>query len=132
MMIRKAILFAAASIVGAVTALPASASDPLEEIYILRSIREQHAPTVGWCAASRTGFEPFPADAERFFSFWSVRSRPEDGRVIDAGLARVADLRACFGPTNEPARQNFYAEIRLGAISFRGNGECLEIGRAHV
>ncbi|WP_428659036.1 hypothetical protein [Reyranella sp.] len=114
--------------VGAVMALPASASDPaLEEIYVLRSIREPQAPTAGWCASSRTGFDPFPSDAERFFSFWSVRSRPEDGRVVDAKAARVAELRACFGPTGEPARQNFHAEVRLGAISFRGSGECLAL-----
>ena len=127
-MIRKAILLAAFSVVGAVVAPPASASDPaLEDIYVLRSIREQRAPTDDWCASSRTGFIPFPADAERFFSFWSVRSRPEDGRVADAGQARVAELRACFGPTDERARQNFHAEVRLGAMSFRGNGECLAL-----
>ena len=40
---------------------------------------------------------------------------------------RVAELRACFGPTDERARQNFYAEVKLGAISFRGNGECLAV-----
>lgn len=129
-MMRKAILFAAVSIAGAVAALPASASD-LEEIYVLRSIREPRAATAGpdadRCAASRTGFEPFPADAERFFSFWSVRTRPEDGRVVDAGAARVADLRGCFGPTDDRARQNFYAEVRLGAISFQGRGECLAL-----
>lgn len=126
-------LVAAVSIVCAVMALSAcaaparSASAPdsaLEDIYVLRSIREQQGPTTNWCAPSRTGFEPSPTDAERFFSFWSVRSRPEDGRVVDAKHARVAELHACFGPTNERARQNFYAEVQLGAISFCGNGEC--------
>jgi hypothetical protein len=38
-----------------------------------------------------------------------------------------AELHGCFGPTNERARQNFYAEVQLGAISFRGNGECLAL-----
>ena len=101
-----------------------SAAAP-EEIYILRSIREFRAPTTGWCSSAKAGFESFATDAERFFSFWSVRSRPEDGRVIEAKQARVAELRACFGPTSEPARQHFYAEITLSSISFRGNGECL-------
>jgi hypothetical protein len=97
----------------------------LEEIYVLRSIRERHESAEGWCAPGRTGFEPFPKDAERFYSFWSVRSRPEDGRVVGTKEARVAELRGCFGATSEPPRQNFYAEIRLGSVSFRGNGECL-------
>jgi hypothetical protein len=101
----------------------ASASD-LEDIYVLRSIPEQHTPTPDWCAASRTGFAPYPADAERFFSFWSVRSQAEDGKIVDAKQQRVAELRGCLGPTNDRARQNFYVEVRLGAISFRGAGEC--------
>jgi hypothetical protein len=122
----KTILIAAVSIV--LSACTTSSDPGLEDIYILRSIREPQAPIADWCASSRTGFEPFAKDAERFFSFWSVRSRPEDGRVVDAKQARVADLRACFGPTAEPARQNFYAEVRLGAIAFRGRGECLALG----
>jgi len=124
----KTILIAALSVLGALFSPPASATDPaLEDIYVLRSIREPQAPTAGWCAASRTGFAPFPADAERFFSFWSVRSRPEDGRIVDAKAARVAELRACFGPTDDRARQHFHAEIRLGALTFRGSGECLAL-----
>jgi hypothetical protein len=101
-----------------------SAAAP-EEIYILRSIREYREPTTGWCSSAKAGFESFATDAERFFSFWSVRSRPADGRVIEAKDARVAELRGCFGPTSEPARQNFYAEITLSSMSFHGNGECL-------
>jgi hypothetical protein len=123
-------------IVGVVMPLPAGAAPggitpapttALEEIYILRSIREQQEPVANWCSAARTGFEPFPVDAERFFSFWSLRLRPEDGKVVDAKDTRVAELHACFGATEERARQNFYAEATLGAISFRGKGECLAI-----
>ena len=120
--------------VAAVLALPtmfgggASAQDTaLEDIYVLRSIREQQSPAPGWCASSKTGFEPFAKDAERFFSFWSVRSQSGDGKVVDAHDKRVAELRGCFGATDNRARQNFYAEIELGPISFRGKGECLAL-----
>ena len=44
----------------------------------------------------RTGFDPFPTDAERFFSFWSVQSRAEDGKVTEVQAGRVAELRGCF------------------------------------
>jgi hypothetical protein len=98
-----------------------------EEIYILRSIRERHEPVANGCSSAKTGFEPFPADAERFFSFWSLQLRPEDGRAVHTRHTRVAELRGCFGATGEPARQNFYAEITLGSLSFRGNGECLAL-----
>ncbi|HEY6640925.1 MAG TPA: hypothetical protein VIZ63_02195 [Povalibacter sp.] len=82
---------------------------------------------MGDCAAAQTGFDPFATDAYRFFSFWSVVTEPGDGRVIDAKRGRVAELRGCFGPTQDRARQNFYAEIQLNAISFRGRGECLAL-----
>jgi hypothetical protein len=99
----------------------------LEDIYILHSVREPHEPEANWCAAAKTGFDPFPKDAERLFSFWSLRTRPEDGKVVDAKAARAAKLRACFGPTSERARQNFYAEVQMGSVSFQGKGECLAV-----
>ena len=118
----------AAFVILAVFDAGASAQDSaLEDIYILRSIREQRDPSTGWCAPSRTGFEPFAKDADRFFSFWSVESRAGDGKLVDMKQERVAELRGCFGATSAPARQNFYAEIKLGAISFRGKGECLAL-----
>lgn len=122
-------VFAAVMTLGACAATQTTSAPiaTLEEIYILRSIRERQETVTDWCASLRTGFEPFPVDAERFFTFWSTRSRPEDGRIVDVKHKRVADLRACFGPTNERARQNFYAEIQLGALSFRGRGECLAL-----
>jgi sugar lactone lactonase YvrE len=98
----------------------------LEEIYILRSIPEAFEPTAEGCSRSKTGFEPFTKDAERFFSFWSVRTQA-DGKVADAKLSRVAELRGCLGATSDLARQNFHAEIRLGAFSFSGAGECLAL-----
>jgi hypothetical protein len=94
-----------------------------EEIYLLRSIRETQTPTID-CATATTGFEPYPEDAARLFSFWSIDTNASDGRIIDAQRARVAELRGCFGPTADRARQNFYAEIQLGTIAFRGSGEC--------
>jgi hypothetical protein len=99
----------------------------LEDIHILRSIREQHQPADGWCSSAKTGFEPFAKDAERFYSFWSLRLQAEDGKVVQTKDMRAAELRGCFGATREPARQNFYAEIKLGSLSFRGNGECLAL-----
>ncbi|APR77964.1 strictosidine synthase family protein [Minicystis rosea] len=48
---------------------PPSPTGEREDIYVLRSLREAAQPTAGWCSSARTGFEPFPVDAERFFSF---------------------------------------------------------------
>lgn len=96
-----------------------------EDIYVLRSIREQREADAGFCESARTGFEPLPKDAERFFSFWSLEMHPESGRLANAHVARVAELRGCFGATSEPARQRFYAEIKLGSTTVEGHGECV-------
>jgi hypothetical protein len=105
------------------TSLEASSEASREDIYILRSIRDSATPTSDGCASSKTGFEPLPSDAERTFSFWSVTS-DADGHVVNAKVRRVARLRACMGLTSERARQNFYAEIELNGMSFRGSGDC--------
>lgn len=98
-----------------------------EDIYLLRSIREPRPVDPTWCNSERIGFDPFPSDAERFFSFWSMQSRAEDGKIVEARSGRVAELRGCFGATAERARQNFYAEIQLGQLRLQGRGECLAL-----
>lgn len=105
--------------------LPRSARQ--EQVYILRSIREQVQAAPGWCTAARAGFQPFPEGADRSFSFWSVRTEPADGRVVEARDTRVAELRGCFGATSERVRQNFYAEISIGSLSFHGVGACVAL-----
>jgi hypothetical protein len=120
-----AVLCALATCVASSSRGEASTQESLEEIYVLRSIRERRPTVDNWCAASKTGFEPFATDAERSFSFWSVGTR--GGKVVDARAARVAELKGCFGATAERPRQNFYAEIRLGALRFQGKGECLAL-----
>jgi hypothetical protein len=39
-------------------------------------------------------------------------------------MTRVAELRGCFGPTDDRTRQNFQVEIRMGSRLLRGRGEC--------
>jgi hypothetical protein len=99
----------------------------LEDIYVLRSVREPEASTPEGCTSSKTGFEPFASDAERAFAFWSVAVNADDGRIADAKVRRVAALRACMGPTSEIARQNFHAEIEMNGMTFSGRGECMAL-----
>ncbi|GLH77174.1 hypothetical protein SSBR45G_20820 [Bradyrhizobium sp. SSBR45G] len=94
-----------------------------EEIFILRSVREPAAAHAGFCAAERIGFAPFTHDAERLFSFWSVRA-DRAGRVLNGHRRRVATLRGCFGATDQAARQYFHADIELGQLAMKGRGEC--------
>ena len=70
------------------------------------------------------GLSHFQRTPSAFSRSGALGLQPEDGRVVQTKDKRAAELRACFGATSEPALQNFYAEIKLGAISFHGNGEC--------
>ena len=96
----------------------------LEEIYVLRSIRDRHETKDTRCTVSLTGFDPYLADADRRFSFWSVASRTDDGRIVETANRKIAELRGCFGPTDDRTMQNFHAEILMGSKVFRGRGEC--------
>lgn len=105
----------------------AARSTSAEDIYVLHSIREPLTTSSDWCSAARSGFAPMASDAERKYSFWSTRSEPGTGKLADANVRRVAGLRGCFGSTSERTRQNFYAEVSLGAVDLHGSGECVAL-----
>ena len=119
------VVVAAAGLANAQSDGPAGAK---EDIYLLRSIREPRPADPTRCTPQRIGFDPFPTDAERSFSFWTMQARAEDGKVTDGQARRVAELLGCFGPTAERTRQNFHAEIRFGSLVVQGRGACLALG----
>jgi hypothetical protein len=123
MKIARAILFALAGWHCMTTELNAAdASQSVEEIYIARSLRlSREAPTAN-CAADRTGFSN--ARVEDLYHFQSVHVDTKTGLVIDANVATVGELLACFGPSADPLISNFYAEGSLGGVTFTGKGEC--------
>jgi hypothetical protein len=94
----------------------------VEEIYIARSFRESRDKPTDFCAQSRSGFGV--ATTEDHFTFRSIAIRASDGKMTDNDVRIIGRIRACFGPTNNPTLQNFYAEGSLGAVIFTGKGEC--------
>ena len=100
----------------------AGAVEPVEEIYVARSLRESREAPSAFCAASRTGFGE--ARTEDRYTFWSVAVRGSDGRITDAKVRQVGDLRACFGPLPEGGASFFYAEGAFGEVAFTGRGDC--------
>ena len=98
-----------------------------EDIYVLRSVREERNPKSTWCTAERTGFTPFNNGflLEDRFTMWSVAVKPQDGRISDAKAGIVGDLHACFGATADPKVISFYTDGRLASIPLTGRGDCL-------
>jgi len=95
----------------------------VEEIYIARSFRESRDKPTDFCSKIRTGFGD--VTSEDHYSFRSISTRASDGKMTNDDVRTIGRLRACFGSTNNPTLQNFYAEGSLGATTFTGKGECL-------
>ncbi len=127
---RRAVIFAALAFIstsGAAadsTRAPPKTSDRrVEEIYIARSLRESRDTPTEFCSKSRAGFDN--ASSEDHYTFRSIAVRPSDGKLVDDNVRMIGRLRACFGSTDNPQLQNFYAEGVLGGVAFTGRGECL-------
>ena len=128
--IRGVVIFTALALVstsGAAqdsTKAPAKASyRRVEEIYIARSLRESRDTPTDFCSTARVGFDD--VSSEDRYTFRSVAIRPSDGQLLDDNVRMIGRLRACFGSTNTPQVQNFFAEGVLGGVAFTGRGECV-------
>jgi hypothetical protein len=107
---------------GDASAEPAGASG-VEDIYVLRSVREarvQPAPVA--CATARTKLSD-PA-WEDSYTFRSVATRAEDGRVIENEANKVGSIRACFGKTADPAVMELYGDAMINGIAAKAFGKC--------
>lgn len=98
------------------------AGDLVEEIYVVRSLRESRGAPTDFFGEDRTRVGK--ARVEDQFTFQSTAVRGSDGLIIDANVRTVGRLHACFGATSDPAVSSFYAEGALGAVTFTGRGEC--------
>jgi hypothetical protein len=103
-------------------------TSPVEEIYIGRSWRDSRQQPTDFCAPSRTGFTK--ASIEDNYTFRSIAVRETDGRMVDADVAVIGRLHACFGPLPESV-SFFYAEGVLGDLPFVGRGDCRTTRRDH-
>jgi len=100
-----------------------AASNSVEEIYVLRSVREkrQRPPTEA-CAKDRSQLSD-PA-WEDFYTFRAVTTRETDGRVAEAAAKDVGNIRACFGNSSESGVLDFYGEAMINGVPAKASGKC--------
>jgi hypothetical protein len=101
---------------------PRHAQSPVEEIYVVRSLRESRSVPTAFCSADRTGFDS--TQFEDRYTFRSVATRSSDGRVTDANVQVIGFLRGCVGQTADPLVVSFYAEGQLAGVSLTAVGQC--------
>ena len=97
-----------------------------EDLYIVRSLREERTPKSTWCTSDRAGFAPFNSEflIDDRFAMWSMEVQPRDGRITGSKATKVGELRTCIGLTGDPALYNFYAEGQIASLSITGRGDC--------
>src|ERR1700757_1746854 len=96
--LRMLLALVACSIPGSPRATPdlaASTDSPpgVEDIYVLRSLREERSAPDVFCAPSKTGFT---AKFQDRYSFKVVVTRAADGKVVDAKGREAGMMHACF------------------------------------
>jgi hypothetical protein len=97
-----------------------TSSRPIEEICVARSFRESREMPSEFCSKLRTGVDE--AKSEDHYTFRSISIRASDGKMINNNVRAIGRLRACFGSTNEPTLQNFYARRLSWSRNFFGQG----------
>ncbi len=100
----------------------ASTSD-VEQIYILRSVREKRTmPPSDFCAKEKTKLSD-PAYEDNY-AFRAVATQAADGRVLDATTQPAGDIHACFGRTADAAVLELYGEFAVHGIAGKAFGKC--------
>ena len=99
-----------------------SAEPSMEEIYIVRSVRESRIlASTEFC---RTGLDnPVLEDQ---FTMRSVATNASDGRVLDA-TKTIGSVRFCQEQTAKPFVSVSYGEFSLGQLTFKARGDCSRI-----
>lgn len=105
---------------------PAYAGDmasPVEEIYVLRSVREERTmPPTDFCARARSRLE-LPAWEDNY-SFRTIEVDAGDGHVANAAVKQVGTIHACFGRTADANLMQLYGEFRINDVTGKAFGPC--------
>jgi len=84
------------------TAAPAGSTQnaSMEEIYVAHSIRiSTTSPPTAFCDHA-----PFKGTrVEAYFTWSSVQTSANDGRLSNQAVETIGDIRTCFGSTPDPA-----------------------------
>jgi hypothetical protein len=94
---------------------------PVEDIYVVRSVRTSRGMPTDFCAESRTGFAPTTYEDRYTFHAITTGHQTEESLIL-LGV-RWGTCVPCFGETSNRLRANFYAEGDLASLSFVAGGD---------
>jgi hypothetical protein len=61
---------------------------------------------------------------EAYYTWSSVETRADDGRLLNSDVKTIGNIRACFAATNDRSLLNAYSEGVIAGVSFKGLGNC--------
>jgi hypothetical protein len=99
-----------------------NAAYEVEEIYVAHSTRISNTdPPTAFCDSV-----PFKGAKiiEAYFTWSSVQTNVNDGRLSNPAVNTIGDVRVCFGSTPDPAFLNIYEEGTIASIPFKAIGNC--------
>lgn len=99
-----------------------AAASTVEDIYVLRSVRESRAKPSDACAPSRSNLQE-PAWEDQY-TFRSIATNADDGRVLNTNVKTVGSIRACFGKTKDPEVLELYGDVSINGIAGKAFGRC--------
>src|SRR5689334_21719497 len=94
-------------------------AQPVEEIYLARSIRLARSEPTDFCSVAKTGFKARYEDSYEFRA-----PVVAGGRISDTIGTKAGSGRGCLGPVTDSAVSNFYLDLQLGDVAMHGRGDC--------
>lgn len=91
---------------------------PVEEIYVLRSLRETRVPPTPFCSKLEA------PTSEDNYSFHTPAVDAGSGLITNLKAKAVGKIHGCFGKSAEAGVFKFYGEFETNGITGKANGDC--------
>lgn len=90
----------------------------VEEIYVLRSLRETRVTPTEFCS-------PLEAPtSEDYYTFHTLGLDAQTGRAASFSASSVGYIRGCFGKGANPSDILFYGEFEANGVKGKARGDC--------
>lgn len=95
-----------------------AASSPVEEIYVLRSLRETRVKPTDFCSKLEA------PTSEDNYTFYTPEVSSENGLITNLKAKAVGNIHGCFGKSAEAGVFKFYGVFETNGIAGKANGDC--------
>lgn len=96
----------------------AASASAIEEIYVLRSVRDTRKAPGEFCSKLDA------PTSEDTYSFFTPEVDSGNGRVTSAKVKSAGNIHGCFGKSADPGVMKFYGEFEAAGVPGKAIGEC--------